>query len=79
MPWCFEDAERPIGDWNGRQARRTPVLFAPTICAALAACYRFLWVCCPACRTTQAVELVRLSPMSIADERGEHGRRLRKP
>ena len=26
----LQDAERPIGDWNERQARRMPLLFAPT-------------------------------------------------
>jgi hypothetical protein len=30
----LEDAERLIGDWNGRQARLMPLLFAPTIGAA---------------------------------------------
>jgi hypothetical protein len=30
------DAERLIGAWNERQARRMPLLFAPTIGAALA-------------------------------------------
>jgi hypothetical protein len=30
------DAERLIGDWNERQARRMPLLFAPAIGAALA-------------------------------------------
>ena len=31
--------------------------FAPTIGAALAACYPFLWLCWPAGRTTKAVDL----------------------
>ena len=31
-----EDAERVIAAWNERQARRMPMLFAPTIGAALA-------------------------------------------
>jgi hypothetical protein len=53
----LEDAQRLIADWNERQARRMPLLFAPTIGAALAARYWFLWVRCPACRTTQAVDL----------------------
>ena len=52
-----EDAERLIGGWNERQARRMPLLFAPTIGPALAARYWFLWVRCPACCTTQAVDL----------------------
>jgi hypothetical protein len=34
-----------------------PMLFPPTIGCALKARHWFLWVCCPACRTTQAVDL----------------------
>jgi hypothetical protein len=32
-------------------------LFSPTIGAAITARYWFLWVRCPACRTTQALDL----------------------
>jgi hypothetical protein len=32
----LEDAERLIGAWNERQARRMPMLFSPTIGAAIA-------------------------------------------
>jgi hypothetical protein len=46
-----------IAAWNERQARRMPLLFAPTIGAALAARHHFLWVYCPACRTTRDVDL----------------------
>ena len=53
----LEDAERLIGAWNERQAKRMPLLFSPTIGAAIAARYWFLWVRCPACRTIQAVDL----------------------
>jgi hypothetical protein len=53
----LEDAERLIGAWNERQAKRMPMLFSPTIGAAITARYRFLWVRCPACRTTQALDL----------------------
>jgi hypothetical protein len=71
-PWCVtcngaarraadaqmpEVIERLIAAWNGRQVRWTPMLFAPTIGAALAARRRFLWVRCPACRTTPAVDV----------------------
>ena len=45
------DAEGLIAAWNERQARRMPLLFAPTIGAALTARHHFLWVYCPACRT----------------------------
>ena len=53
----LEDAERLIEAWNERQARRMPMLFSPTIGAAIAARYWFLWVRCPACRTINAVDL----------------------
>ena len=53
----LEDAERLIAVWNDRQARRMPLLFSPTIGAAIAAGYWFLWVRCPACRTTNAIDL----------------------
>jgi hypothetical protein len=56
----LEDAERMIGAWNERQAMRMPLLFSPTIGAAITARYWFLWVRCPACRTTQAVDLSTL-------------------
>jgi len=53
----LEDAERLIAAWNERQAKRMPMLFSPTIGAAIAARYWFLWVRCPACRTINAVDL----------------------
>ena len=56
-PQILADTESLIGAWNERQARRTPMLFAPTIGAALTARYWFLWVRCPACRTTQSIDL----------------------
>jgi hypothetical protein len=51
------DAEGLIAAWNERQARRMPLLFTPTIGAALAARHHFLWVYCPACRTTRDIDL----------------------
>jgi hypothetical protein len=36
------------------------MLFSPTIGAAMTAGYWFLWVRCPACRTTNAIDLRRL-------------------
>ena len=48
----LEDAERLIAAWNDRQARRMPMLFSPTIGAAITAGYWFLRARCPACRTT---------------------------
>jgi hypothetical protein len=53
----FEDAERLIAAWNERQAKRMPMLFSPTIGAAIAVRHWFLWVRCPACRTINAVDL----------------------
>ena len=53
----LEDAGRLVAAWNERQAKRMPMLFSPTIgCALKARCW-FLWVRCPACRPTQAVDL----------------------
>jgi hypothetical protein len=46
----LEDAERLIAAWNERQDKHMPMLFSPTIRAALAARHWFLWVRCPACR-----------------------------
>src|SRR5690242_5522012 len=51
------DAERLVVLWNERQARSMPMLFAPTIGAAIAAGFWFLWVRCPACRTINAIDL----------------------
>ena len=42
----LEDAERLIAAWNERQAKRMPMLFSPTIGAAITAGYWFLWVRC---------------------------------
>jgi hypothetical protein len=51
------DAERLIGAWNDRQTKRMPMLFSPTIGAAITTGYWFLWVRCPACRTINAIDL----------------------
>ena len=53
----LEDAERLIAAWNERQAKRMPMLFSPTIGAAIAAGFWFLWVRCPACQTINAIDL----------------------
>ena len=58
----LEDAERLIAAWNERQAKRMPMLFSPTIGAAITAGYWFLWVRCTACRTTNAIDLRTLDP-----------------
>ena len=56
-PQVLDDAERLIAVWNERQAKRMPMLFSPTIGAAITAGYCFLWVRCPACRTINAIDL----------------------
>jgi hypothetical protein len=48
----LEDAEQLVTAWNERQAKRMPMLFSPTIGAAITAGYWFLRARCPACRTT---------------------------
>jgi hypothetical protein len=53
----LEDAGRLVAAWNERQSKRMPMLFSPTIGCALKARHWFLWVRCPACRTTQSVDL----------------------
>jgi hypothetical protein len=53
----LEDAERLIAAWNERQALRAPMIFLPTIGAAIRAGYWFLWVSCPACRMINAIDL----------------------
>ena len=58
----LEDAERLIGAWNERQALRAPMIFSPTIGAAIRAGYWFLWVRCPACRSTSSIDLRTLDP-----------------
>jgi hypothetical protein len=55
-PQILEDAERLVAAWNERQAGRMPSLFSPTI-GAITAQHYFLWVRCPACRTTSSVDL----------------------
>lgn len=54
------DAVRLVAEWNERQAKHAPTLFAPTIGAAIAAGYWFVWVRCPACHSTGSVDLRRL-------------------
>jgi hypothetical protein len=53
----LEDAERLIAAWNDRQEKRMPMLFSPTIGAAILARYWFVWVRCPGCRTINAIDL----------------------
>ena len=53
----LEDAEQRIVAWNDRQAQRMPLLFAPTIGAAVASRHHFIRVYCPACRTMCDIDL----------------------
>jgi hypothetical protein len=43
VPQLVADAQRLIATWHGRQAGQMPMLFSPTIGAALAARHWFLW------------------------------------
>ena len=56
-PQIMEDAERLVAVWNERQKQQMPMLFSPTIGAAIAAGYWFHCVRCPACRTINAIDL----------------------
>jgi hypothetical protein len=51
------DAEHLIATWNARQGANMPMLFSPTIGAAIAARHWFLWVRCPACQAVNAIDL----------------------
>jgi hypothetical protein len=55
------DAEQLVVAWNERQAERMPMVFSPTIGAAVTAGYWFLRARCPACRTTG--EVAALAPL----------------
>ena len=54
-PQIIEDSVKLIEAWNARQAAHMPMLFSPTIEAAITAGYWFLRARCPACRTTGGV------------------------
>jgi hypothetical protein len=56
-PQILEDAERLIATWNARQEGNMPMLFSATIGAAITARRWYLWLRCPACLTTQSVDL----------------------
>jgi hypothetical protein len=56
-PQILADAERLVATWNARQQAHMPMLFSPTISAAIAARHWFLWVRCPACRTMSSIDL----------------------
>jgi hypothetical protein len=53
----MEDAENLIATWNTRQGAHMPMLFSPTMGAAISARYWFLWVRCPECRSTSSIDL----------------------
>jgi len=62
-------AELPHGIAVEINGEFEPMLFAPTIGAAIAARHWWLWVRCPACRTTNAIDLRNARPSS---RRGDH-------
>ena len=59
-PQILEDAARLVETWNARLAGHMPMLFSPTIGAAITAGYFFLHARCPACRSAGSVDLRRL-------------------
>ena len=56
-PQIVEDSVKLVEAWNARQATHMPMLFSPTIEAAITAGYWFLRARCPGCRTTGDVDL----------------------
>jgi hypothetical protein len=56
-PQIVEDSAKLVEAWNEREAKRMPMLFSPTIGAAITAGYWFLRARRPACRTTGDVDL----------------------
>ena len=56
-PQILKDAEQLVAAWNARQEGHMPMLFSPTIGAAITARYWYLWVRCPACRSTSSIDL----------------------
>jgi hypothetical protein len=56
-PQIIDDSVKLVEAWNARQAAHMPMLFSPTIEAAVTAGYWFLRARCPACRTTGDVDL----------------------
>jgi hypothetical protein len=56
-PQIIEDSVKLVETWNARQAAHMPMLFSPTIEAAITAGYWFLWARCPACRTIGDIDL----------------------
>ena len=75
----LEDAEHLIGDWHERQARRMPMLYAPTIGAALApgigSCGDAARPAAPRKRSTCANRVSRWPVLSVPLRR--NGRRAR--
>jgi hypothetical protein len=59
-PQVRADALRFVTEWNERQAQRAPLLFSPTISAAITAQHWHLHVRCPACCCTKSIDLRRL-------------------
>jgi len=83
-PQIMADAERLVAVWNERQKQQMPMLFPPTIGAAIAAGFWFLWVRCLACRTINAIDLrtldrtMRQSRVSFRRYRAAHAGPMRR-
>jgi hypothetical protein len=56
-PQILDDSVKLVEVWNARQAAHMPLLFSPTIEAAITAGYWFLHARCPACRLTGRIDL----------------------
>jgi hypothetical protein len=68
-PQIIEDAARLVAAWNERQEKRMPMLFSPTIDAAIAARYWFLWGALPGLPNYQCDRSAHARPSS---RRGDH-------
>jgi hypothetical protein len=68
-PQIIEDAERLVATWNERQEKRMPVLFSPTIGAAITARYWLSMGVLPGVPDDQCDRLAHTRPSS---RRGRH-------
>ena len=72
----LEDAERLITACNERQDKRMPMLFSPTIGAAVAARYWFLWVRCSVLRPQASEGEAQHGPFCWTRRIGQGDQRL---
>ena len=57
VPKCLRMLSGSSPPGTSARHKRMPLLFSPTIGAAIAARYCFLWIRCPACQTINAIDL----------------------